>query len=259
MQIKHGSYEIYCRYNTEWLAQLAGDMPKVRIFNSSTGGRRTKTPNGVFWLHARAHGISRLVFDQEIKKMFSAIVRRCVYPACKSALLTQQPLLGAGVGYSGEIVRRAMSVTTDAKVSVSTPVHTPASLLFVQTVPLFARNELTLPHLLNEYAHARMQTHAAVQVPKKRKGNNPKGTTPAALLATYQFSAELAAVTGTAQDTRQAALKAVWAYIKQHDLQDPAAKRFVLPDGKLKAVLGGQDRVSMYSMLGLLAPHITPL
>ena len=64
---------------------------------------------------------------------------------------------------------------------------------------------------------------------------------------------------GVAQDTRQAALKAVWAYIKKHDLQDPTAKRFVLPDEALKAVLGGQERVSMYSMLGLLSPHMSPL
>ena len=65
----------------------------------------------------------------------------------------------------------------------------------------------------------------------------------------------LAAVVGTDMCTRQEALKGVWAYIKANDLQNPAAKREILPDEKLKAVFG-QDKATMYEVMKLISPHI---
>ena len=67
--------------------------------------------------------------------------------------------------------------------------------------------------------------------------------------------APLAAVVGTDMCTRQEALKGVWAYIKANDLQNPAAKREILPDEKLKAVFG-QDKATMYEVMKLISPHI---
>ena len=79
-----------------------------------------------------------------------------------------------------------------------------------------------------------------------KKGGNP----------VVNMSAELAAVVGTSTCTRQDALKGVWAYIKANDLQNPAAKREILPDAKLKAVFG-QDKATMYEVMKLISPHIT--
>ena len=70
-----------------------------------------------------------------------------------------------------------------------------------------------------------------------------------------KMSAPLAAVVGTDMCTRQEALKGVWAYIKANDLQNPAAKREILPDEKLKAVFG-QDKATMYEVMKLISPHI---
>ncbi len=92
---------------------------------------------------------------------------------------------------------------------------------------------------------------------KRRKGNNPKGTTPLSLSSICTFSPELASIVGKTQDTRQAALKGVWSYIKEKNLQDPSSKRFILPDAPLKSVLGGLERVSMYTLCTLMKPHIT--
>lgn len=69
------------------------------------------------------------------------------------------------------------------------------------------------------------------------------------------LSAPLAAVVGRDSCTRQDALKGVWAYIKANDLQNPAAKREILPDEKLKAVFG-QSKATMYEVMKLISPHI---
>lgn len=69
------------------------------------------------------------------------------------------------------------------------------------------------------------------------------------------MSPSLAAVVGTSSCTRQEALKGVWAYIKANNLQNPAAKREILPDTKLKAVFG-QDKATMYEVMKLISPHI---
>ena len=69
------------------------------------------------------------------------------------------------------------------------------------------------------------------------------------------MSPELAAVVGTSSCTRQEALKGVWVYIKANNLQNPEAKREIIPDAKLKAVFG-RDKATMYEVMKLISPHI---
>jgi chromatin remodeling complex protein RSC6 len=69
-------------------------------------------------------------------------------------------------------------------------------------------------------------------------------------------SPALGVILGKSASNRQDALKGVWAYIKLHNLQDPANKRMIVPDAPLREVFG-QDRVSMYEVMKLMAPHIT--
>ena len=69
-------------------------------------------------------------------------------------------------------------------------------------------------------------------------------------------SAELAAVTGTGQITRGEVVSKMWEYIKKNNLQDPANKRDILADAKLKPIFGGKDKVSMFEMNKHLATHL---
>ena len=48
----------------------------------------------------------------------------------------------------------------------------------------------------------------------------------------------------------------IWAYIKSNNLQNPANKREILADAKLKPVFDGKDKVSMFEMNKHLAQHL---
>ena len=49
--------------------------------------------------------------------------------------------------------------------------------------------------------------------------------------------------------------KRLWAFIKKNDLQNPANKRNILCDEKLKAVMG-KGEVTMFEMTGLVGKHL---
>lgn len=55
--------------------------------------------------------------------------------------------------------------------------------------------------------------------------------------------------------SRPQVTKQVWAYIKEHQLQDPSDKRQIVCDEKLKRVLK-QDKVHMFTMTKLLSGHM---
>jgi chromatin remodeling complex protein RSC6 len=63
----------------------------------------------------------------------------------------------------------------------------------------------------------------------------------------------LAAVVGSAPLPRTEITKKIWAYIKEHKLQD---KQTINADAKLKAIFGGKDSVTMFEMTKLVNAHI---
>jgi len=69
-------------------------------------------------------------------------------------------------------------------------------------------------------------------------------------------SKELAAVIGAGEVSRGESVKKVWDYIKKHNLQNPANKREIVADDKLKPVFGGLDKVTMFEMNKHLAKHL---
>jgi upstream activation factor subunit UAF30 len=71
-----------------------------------------------------------------------------------------------------------------------------------------------------------------------------------------RLSPELAAFVGAPRMHRFKIVKAIWAYIKAHGLQDPADKRAILPDEKLGTILSAP--VNMFSMNKQLNRHILP-
>ena len=68
-------------------------------------------------------------------------------------------------------------------------------------------------------------------------------------------SHELAAIVGSEPLPRTEVTKRLWDYIKAHNLQNPANKRNILCDTKLKAVMG-KDEVTMFEMTGLVGKHL---
>lgn len=55
---------------------------------------------------------------------------------------------------------------------------------------------------------------------------------------------------------RSEVVKQIWVYIKKHDLQNPANKRNILADDKLKVVFGGKAEVTMFEMTKLVSAHL---
>ena len=79
---------------------------------------------------------------------------------------------------------------------------------------------------------------------------------PNALQQPLQPSAELAAVVGSGKLARGEVVSKIWDYIKKNNLQNPANKREILADAKLKPVFGGKDKVTMFEMNKHLAKHL---
>jgi chromatin remodeling complex protein RSC6 len=68
--------------------------------------------------------------------------------------------------------------------------------------------------------------------------------------------AALAAVVGKKPIPRTEITKKLWAYIKKNDLQNPANKREILADAKLKPLFNGKKKVNMFEMTKLVSGHM---
>ncbi len=77
-----------------------------------------------------------------------------------------------------------------------------------------------------------------------------------ALLKPMNLSEDLQAVIGAGPMSRGEVVKKLWEYIKKHDLQNPANKRNILADDKLKKVFGGKGEVTMFEMTKLVSAHL---
>ena len=79
---------------------------------------------------------------------------------------------------------------------------------------------------------------------------------PNGLQKVLQPSAELSAVIGAGRLSRGEVVSKMWTYIKSNNLQNPANKREIIADAKLKPVFGGKDKVDMFEMNKHLANHL---
>ena len=68
-------------------------------------------------------------------------------------------------------------------------------------------------------------------------------------------SPELAAVVGADPLPRSAVVSKVWDHIRKNNLQNPANKREILADDKLKKVFG-KDSCTMFEMNKHLSAHL---
>ena len=79
----------------------------------------------------------------------------------------------------------------------------------------------------------------------------------AAFMKPMKISPDLAAVTGSGPMPRTEVTKKLWDYIKAKKLQDPANKRNIVADEKLKKVFGGKGTVTMFEMTALVSKHLS--
>ncbi|XP_059277635.1 upstream activation factor subunit spp27-like [Lycium ferocissimum] len=83
----------------------------------------------------------------------------------------------------------------------------------------------------------------------KRRGR------PNGIVKPQAVSPALANFLGTNEASRTHAVKKVWEYIKSHNLQNPANKREIHCDDKLKTIFDGKDKVGFLEIARLLTQH----
>jgi upstream activation factor subunit UAF30 len=85
---------------------------------------------------------------------------------------------------------------------------------------------------------------------KKRKPKKPGLQPP------YKLSEDMAKVVGKDILPRPQVVTALWHYIKSNELQNPSDKREIICDDLLKAVMGGEERVTMFNMNRYITGHL---
>jgi chromatin remodeling complex protein RSC6 len=92
---------------------------------------------------------------------------------------------------------------------------------------------------------------AAAKPAAKKVARTPN----AAFMKALTPSAVLAAVIGATPVPRTEVTKKIWDYIKKHDLQDPANRRNINADEKLKPLFG-KAQVSMFELTKIVSGHL---
>ncbi|KAF2320960.1 hypothetical protein P3X46_024955 [Hevea brasiliensis] len=85
---------------------------------------------------------------------------------------------------------------------------------------------------------------------QQQKERRPRG-----IMKPRRVTPEMAEFVGASEISRTQTLKLIWAYIKEHNLQDPDNKKIIICDEKLKKIFGGRDRVGFLEVAGLISPH----
>lgn len=89
----------------------------------------------------------------------------------------------------------------------------------------------------------------------KTSGDKSAAPKTGGIHAPVQPSPELGVIVGKDRLPRSEVISKVWAYIKQHNLQNPANKREILADAALEKVFGKKS-VTMFEMNKYIAAHV---
>lgn len=84
------------------------------------------------------------------------------------------------------------------------------------------------------------------------RANPPRG----ALTQRLRPDAALAEIVGSEPLTRADVTRRIWAYIKEHGLQDPHDRRRIRADERLRPVFDGSSRISMFEMSRCINRHL---
>ncbi|KAJ8548147.1 hypothetical protein K7X08_021383 [Anisodus acutangulus] len=75
------------------------------------------------------------------------------------------------------------------------------------------------------------------------------------ILKPQPISPALGKFVGATEISRTGAIKKVWDYIKTNNLQNPANKKEINCDDKLKTIFAGKDKVGFLEIAKLLSNH----
>jgi len=105
-------------------------------------------------------------------------------------------------------------------------------------------------------AEKRGKDETAAAEKKVKSTGKPAGGARGGITAPVTPSADLAEIVGKADLPRSEVVSKIWAYIKDHKLQDAKDKRQINPDDKLGKVLGSKS-ISMFEMNKKISGHLT--
>ncbi|KNC99556.1 uncharacterized protein SPPG_04945 [Spizellomyces punctatus DAOM BR117] len=108
-------------------------------------------------------------------------------------------------------------------------------------------------------ANRRTRRSGTASTPSTKKKSTAKraSSKPSAFTRPVVLSPALSTFVGGATEMpRHTVVKLLWAYIKEHDLQDPNDKRYILVDDALRPVFGSRQRVGMFGMNKILSKHM---
>ncbi|KAI5344619.1 PREDICTED: upstream activation factor subunit [Prunus dulcis] len=99
-------------------------------------------------------------------------------------------------------------------------------------------------------AKAKAKPKAAADSTKPKIPNRSLG-----IMKPTPISPALGSFLGASESSRAEAVKQIWAHIKLHNLQNPANKREIHCDDKLKAIFEGKEKVGFLEIGKLLSRH----
>eukprot|EP00569_Conticribra_weissflogii_P002114 CAMPEP_0171345612 /NCGR_PEP_ID=MMETSP0878-20121228/22088_1 /TAXON_ID=67004 /ORGANISM="Thalassiosira weissflogii, Strain CCMP1336" /LENGTH=334 /DNA_ID=CAMNT_0011849073 /DNA_START=87 /DNA_END=1091 /DNA_ORIENTATION=+ len=134
------------------------------------------------------------------------------------------------------------------------------SVFGVDRFNMFSMNKYIGAHI-HPYKPVDLTTTSASKKRKEdgggeKKAKKPKVKGKPGQQAPYRLSSELAAVVGKPILPRPQVTQALWAYIRRNNLQNPEDKREILCDDALRAVMGGESKVTMFTMNKYITPHM---
>lgn len=91
--------------------------------------------------------------------------------------------------------------------------------------------------------------------PENTSRATPKRVLNAALTRSIKPDLVLAAVIGPEPASRNEIVAKLWAYIREHQLQDSKNKKMINADDKLRPLFG-KDQISMYQLAGVISRHV---
>jgi chromatin remodeling complex protein RSC6 len=91
---------------------------------------------------------------------------------------------------------------------------------------------------------------------ESNEGTKSKRKANSAFMKPVKPDEKLSAVVGHEPLPRSELIKKLWAYIREHDLQDKNKKTLINADDNLKAVFNGKSQVTMFEMTKLVSGHL---
>jgi upstream activation factor subunit UAF30 len=93
---------------------------------------------------------------------------------------------------------------------------------------------------------------------KRKRKDDPKNKTKRKVgtQPPYRLSEHLRAVVGKDVLPRPQVVQGIWSYIRENNLQNPDDKRQIICDEKLKKVMGGKSKVTMFNMNTHITKHL---